>query len=209
MARSSHYALILGEMQCIAFHLMLSLCVCVCVYIPRLWTPGKQALNSDSKFKFGILFSTCSNSNGVKQCKPVLYYTHSHHCLVINPRVKRIIITQPFNKTFISLLSYYFFYPKYILKETVLESLAKFQRHRSNWSFSLDLHTLKYEPLGGSSYIPLPTFLAVKKEIINLKNEDDEYFKWAITRALNPVEIILNVLIENFEKHQRSLIEGD
>ena len=45
-----------------------------------------------------------------------------------------------------------------------------------------------YEPLGASSYIPLPGFLAAKKAIINLKNEDDECFKWAITWALNPVE---------------------
>ena len=57
------------------------------------------------------------------------------------------------------------------------------------FSLSLDLHIVKYEPLGGSSYIPLPGFLAAKKAIINLKNEDDECFKWTITRALNPVEI--------------------
>ena len=56
------------------------------------------------------------------------------------------------------------------------------------FSFGLDLHTVKYVPLSGSSYIPLSKFLAAKKAIINLKNEDDEYFKWAITRALNPVE---------------------
>ena len=78
------------------------------------------------------------------------------------------------------------------MKETVLESLAKFHRQGSNWRFcsvfSLCLHTVKYEPLGGSSYIPLPKFLAAKKVIINLKNEDDECFKWALTRALNPVE---------------------
>ena len=52
----------------------------------------------------------------------------------------------------------------------------------------MDLHTVKYTTLGGSSYIPLPGFLAAKKAIINLKNEDDECFKWAITRALNAVE---------------------
>ena len=48
------------------------------------------------------------------------------------------------------------------MKETVLESLAKFQRQGSNWRFrsvvSLDLHTVKYEQLGGFSYIPLPDF---------------------------------------------------
>ena len=71
------------------------------------------------------------------------------------------------------------------MKEIVLESLAKFQRQGSNWRFcsvlSLDLHTVKYEPLDGSSYIPLLGFLAAKKPIINLKNEDDECFKWTIT----------------------------
>ena len=78
------------------------------------------------------------------------------------------------------------------MKETVLESLAKCQTQESNWRFrsvlGLDLHTVKYEPLGGSSYIPLPRYLAAKKVIINLRNEDDECFKWAITRTLNPVE---------------------
>ena len=53
---------------------------------------------------------------------------------------------------------------------------------------SLELHTVKYEPLGGSSYIPLPAFLAAKKSIINLKNEDDKCFKLAIKRALYRVE---------------------
>ena len=89
------------------------------------------------------------------------------------------------------------------MKETVLESLPKFQRQGNNWRFHSVLsliwhilhtvkwhilHTVKYVPLGCSTYIPLPKFLAAKKAIINLKNEDDECFKWAITRALNPVE---------------------
>ena len=78
------------------------------------------------------------------------------------------------------------------MKETLLEAVAKFQRQGSNWRFhsglSLDLHTVKYVSLGGSSYISLPKFLAAKKAIINLKIENDECFKWAITRALNPIE---------------------
>ena len=78
------------------------------------------------------------------------------------------------------------------IKETVLESLAKFQRQGRNWRFlsvlNLDHHNVKYTPLGGSSYIPLPGFLAAKKVIINLRNEDDVCFKRAITRALHPVE---------------------
>ena len=71
------------------------------------------------------------------------------------------------------------------MKETVLETLAKFQGQGSNWRFhsvlSLDLHIAKSVPLRGSSYIPLPKILAAKKAIINLKNKDDECLKWAIT----------------------------
>ena len=77
------------------------------------------------------------------------------------------------------------------MKETVLESLANIKDKEvieDSIELSLDLHTVKFEPLGGSSYIPLRAFLAAKKAIINLKNENDECFKWAITRALNPVE---------------------
>ena len=45
------------------------------------------------------------------------------------------------------------------MKETVLESLAKFQRHGGNCIFrsvlSLNHHTVKYAPLGDSSYIQI------------------------------------------------------
>ena len=78
------------------------------------------------------------------------------------------------------------------MKENVLESLAKFQSQGSTWRFHsvlrLDLHSVKYAPLGGSFYVTLQKFLAAKRAIISLKNEDNECFKWAITRALNPVE---------------------
>ena len=49
------------------------------------------------------------------------------------------------------------------------------------FSFESGSSTVKYEQIGGFSYIPLPGFLAAKKAIINLKNEIDECLKWAIT----------------------------
>ena len=73
----------------------------------------------------------------------------------------------------------------------MLESMANFQRLGSNSLFTsivhLAIYTVKYEPIRGSSYIALPTKLAVKKVIVNLKNEDNECFKWAVARALNPI----------------------
>ena len=50
----------------------------------------------------------------------------------------------------------------------------------------LVLHTTKWEPLYGSSYIPLDPYLANKKAIINMQNEDDKCFMWCVLRALYP-----------------------
>ena len=50
----------------------------------------------------------------------------------------------------------------------------------------LVLHVTKWQPLYGSSYIPLDPYLANKKAIINMKNEDDKCFMWCVLRALYP-----------------------
>ena len=69
----------------------------------------------------------------------------------------------------------------------------------------MDIHLNKYEPLSGSSYIPLPRVLQSKKDIVNVKNEEDnECFKWSITTAMYPAENhpekICKQLKENSEK---------
>ena len=60
----------------------------------------------------------------------------------------------------------------------------------SGWMFieviSLVLHTTRWEPIYGSSYIPLDPYIANKKAIINMKNEDDKCFMWCVLRALYP-----------------------
>ena len=52
----------------------------------------------------------------------------------------------------------------------------------------IKLHTAEWDPLNAGSYIDLPPFLKNKKAIINMKNQDNECFKWCVLRALNPVE---------------------
>ena len=60
----------------------------------------------------------------------------------------------------------------------------------SGWHFveveKLVLHTTRWEPLNGSSYIPLDPYLANKKCLINMQNEDDKCFMWSVLRALYP-----------------------
>src|SRR5688572_26446242 len=99
--------------------------------------------------------------------------------------------------------------------DKIKESMASYQMRGSNWRFKsvakLDIDTVVYKPLKGSSYIPLPTCLASKKGIINMKNEDEECFKWCVTRALNPIardsERITKELIKQSEELDWSGIE--
>ena len=60
----------------------------------------------------------------------------------------------------------------------------------SGWQYEkvikLVLHTTKWEPLYGGSYIPLDPYLANKKALINMQNEDDKCFMWSVLRALYP-----------------------
>ena len=52
---------------------------------------------------------------------------------------------------------------------------------------NVDFHQLNL--MRGSSYLPLPNWLACKKAIINPKNEDQECFKWAVIAASRWEEI--------------------
>ena len=68
------------------------------------------------------------------------------------------------------------------------EVLANYPRRGSNWVFvsinQLEIHLANWKPLGGSSYIPLPKKIKDKNAVINMTNDDDQCFKWCISRAL-------------------------
>ena len=77
------------------------------------------------------------------------------------------------------------------MKEEILEEVEKTEEAEgSGWQFEkvekLVLHNTRWDPLNAGSYIDLPPELKNKKAIINMKNEDDECFKWCVLRALNP-----------------------
>jgi len=59
-------------------------------------------------------------------------------------------------------------------------SLENYMRDGSGWFIrevlKLEIHTVVYRPISGSSYIPLPTTLARSNSVINIKNEDDKCF---------------------------------
>ena len=77
------------------------------------------------------------------------------------------------------------------MKDKMLESLVKYQKEGSGWQLysikGLDISVVKFNPLDGSGYNKLPPLIAKKKAVINMRNDDNQCFKWAVTRALNPV----------------------
>ena len=78
-------------------------------------------------------------------------------------------------------------------REEILNTINKWVSKGSGWVIDwIDSHYINiatYKPLNGSSYIELPTELRdPKKGLINIKNEDDEGFRWCHIRHLNPQE---------------------
>ena len=77
-------------------------------------------------------------------------------------------------------------------KQQILNKVAQWISEGSGWTIkSVDSHYLnivKYKPMNGSSYIQLPELLNNKKGLINLKNKDNECFRWCHIRHLNPQE---------------------
>jgi len=74
-------------------------------------------------------------------------------------------------------------------KDKMMEAMSTYQSQGSNWRLKsvtkLVMKTITYKPLRGSSYIPLPPYLAKKKAIVNMKNEDNQCFWWCIASWQN------------------------
>ncbi|KAE9523187.1 hypothetical protein AGLY_016420 [Aphis glycines] len=77
-------------------------------------------------------------------------------------------------------------------KIKIVNEVEDFVMKNSQWRLdqilSLGININKYVPFKGSSYIPLPENIKNKHAIINVKNEDDKCFLWAILSALHRCE---------------------
>jgi hypothetical protein len=77
------------------------------------------------------------------------------------------------------------------VKDRLLKEFTNYLDEGSNWKFKevkcLEVLIDKNDPLRGSSYKVLPKFVQNKKAVINIKNDDNQCFKWCLLRAVNPV----------------------
>ena len=62
----------------------------------------------------------------------------------------------------------------------ILEKIGEYQQNGSGWYFKevvhLEIHTVVYNPMRGSSYIPLTGWILRKKAIVNIRNRDEKCF---------------------------------
>ena len=85
------------------------------------------------------------------------------------------------------------------IEESLQDSIKKihssfivYQRQGSYWTLDkvlkIKIHLVKYKPLKGSSYIPLPIKLRSKHAIVNVQNRDKKCFMWSMLAALHPTD---------------------
>ena len=75
----------------------------------------------------------------------------------------------------------------------LLDKIETLECKGSGWHVQrinkLFMSQAKYLEYGGSSYLELERWIALKHAIINIRNYDNECFKWSILAHLHPVEV--------------------
>lgn len=88
--------------------------------------------------------------------------------------------------------SYNFIELLHWVSETISKKVDEFQEKGSGWSLLdilyLEININKYSPLRGSCFLELPKQIKNKKACINIRNDDDYCFVWAVIAALYPVQ---------------------
>jgi len=74
--------------------------------------------------------------------------------------------------------------------DLLLRDMDEFEQRGSGWTLhsivNLAINANKHNPMRGSSYIELPDVIKKRGACINVRNEDQECFRWAILSALHP-----------------------
>ena len=74
--------------------------------------------------------------------------------------------------------------------DVIMRRIKEFIRNGSGWSVlhidKITLHVASYTPTSASSYIKTPKYLIGKRAIVNVQNNDNKCFVWAVLSALHP-----------------------
>ena len=88
--------------------------------------------------------------------------------------------------------------------EKISNDISEYQKNGSGWTLKkvvrMIVRITEYQIVRGAGFFELPKFITNKKTVINMKNEDNMCFKYAVTRALHPVEREANVVSKLLKK---------
>ena len=90
----------------------------------------------------------------------------------------------------------------------IIDKIYNYQENGSGWYFKevvqLEINTTEFNPMKGSSYIPLPDWIMRKKAIVSIRNKDEKCFLWSVLRYLHPREKN-DCRLKDLEKYEFSL----
>ena len=90
----------------------------------------------------------------------------------------------------------------------IIDKIYNYQENGSGWYFKevvqLEINTAEFNPMKGSSYIPLPDWIMRKKAIVSIRNKDEKCFLWSVLRYLHPREKN-DCRLKDLEKYEFSL----
>ena len=73
--------------------------------------------------------------------------------------------------------------------EELQKRIEKFESKGSGWVIhkllQLNVHIDQLDPLRASSYIPTPQYIATKKAVVNVQNNDNACFMWTYLAAVH------------------------
>lgn len=83
------------------------------------------------------------------------------------------------------------FYDEFMM-ERLIQKVDDIELRGSGFSLSeiieLNIQISHFDPCSGSTYLPLPIFLKTKRAIVNVQNDDEQCFKYAVLSAIYPVK---------------------
>lgn len=94
------------------------------------------------------------------------------------------------------------------ITDVIVPQIDDAQNRESGWTLErimqLDVNYNKFNHFRGSSYIPLPNSIKNKKAIVNVKNSDNQCFRWAILSKIHQAKKNVDRL-SNYERFKNEL----
>ena len=97
-----------------------------------------------------------------------------------------------------------------MIQSSIEPKIEAFTKDGSDWLFNsiqlIKIGVGKYDPISGSGYFQLPKFIRDKKAVLNIQNDDEKCFLWAVLAGRYPTRDPKNAnRVANYLPHENSV----